>query len=96
MGASKKRCERVGELIKVSAIDVTSRLKPKEGKVLSAIAVRATKPFARRSEQLKFSKNAAAALTEKFEPVGSGALGPIPRGIKAINPKAFALASEYV
>ncbi len=96
LGASKKRYARVGELIKVSAIDVTSRSKHKEGKVLSAIVVRTTKPFARRSEQLKFSKNAVVVLTEKFEPIGSRVLGPIPREIKAINPKAFALASEYV
>ncbi|XXN19710.1 MAG: uL14 family ribosomal protein [Candidatus Hodgkinia cicadicola] len=96
LGASKKRWAHIGEIIKVSAIDVTSRSKYKEGKVLNAIVVRTTKPFSRRFEQIKFNRNAVVVLNEKLEPVGSRVLGPIPREIKAINPKTFSFASEYV
>ncbi|XXN13746.1 MAG: uL14 family ribosomal protein [Candidatus Hodgkinia cicadicola] len=96
LGASKKRWARIGELIKVSAIDVTSRSKYKEGKVLNAIVVRTAKPFVRRFEQIRFNNNAVVLLTEKLEPIGSRVLGPIPREIKLVNPKTFSLASEYV
>ncbi|ATW06149.1 50S ribosomal protein L14 [Candidatus Hodgkinia cicadicola] len=96
LGASRKRWARVGELIKVSAIDVTSRSKHREGKVLNAIVVRTAKPFARRFERVRFDKNAVVVLTEKLEPIGSRVLGPIPKEIKVINQKVFSLASEYV
>ncbi|XXM90100.1 uL14 family ribosomal protein [Candidatus Hodgkinia cicadicola] len=96
LGASKKRWAQIGELIKVSAIDVTSKSKHKEGKVLNAIVVRTVKPLKRRLEWISFNKNAAVVLNEKLEPIGSRVLGPIPKEIKAVNAKTFSIASEYV
>ncbi|WGS83433.1 MAG: 50S ribosomal protein L14 [Candidatus Hodgkinia cicadicola] len=96
LGSSKKRWAKLGDLIKASAIDVTSKSKFKKGQVLNAVVIRTTKPFARRSEALSFSRNAVVVLNEKLEPVGTRVLGPVPKEVKALNFKVFALASEYV
>ncbi|AHL30864.1 MAG: 50S ribosomal protein L14 [Candidatus Hodgkinia cicadicola] len=85
----------------MSAIAATSGSKYKEGKALNAIVVRTAKPFARQLEWVRLNtQNPSAAavvlLTEKLEPVGSGALGAIPKETKVVNQKVFSLASESV
>ncbi len=90
------RWATIGNIIKVSTINVLGKSKVKKGQVINAIIVRCMRFFSRGSELIRFSDNAIVALTETMELIGTRVFGPILKELRTIHPKLFASVSNIV
>ena len=86
----KKKNATLGDLIKVTA----------GGKMYNAMIVAITNPGGPSCfTPVKFDKNCCVLLNNKFEPLGTRILGPVPSVLRKFGPrtaKVCALASRFV
>ena len=83
LGGSKRRYAAIGDVIKVSIKEASSRGKVKKGDVYDAVVVR-TKQGVRRTDgsRIRFDGNACVLLNTKLEPVGTRIFGPVTRELR--------------
>ena len=98
LGGSKRRYAHIGDLIKVSVKEAVPSGKVKKGEVLNAVVVR-TRQGVRRPDGslIKFDRNAAVLLNNKYEPIGTRIFGPITRELRTERfMKIVSLAPEVL
>ena len=98
LGGSKRRYERVGDLIKVTIKEAIPRGKVKKGQVMTAVVVRTKKGVRRADGSLvKFDDNAAVLLNNQDAPVGTRIFGPVTRELRGEKfMKIISLAPEVI
>ena len=84
LGGSRRRYDRLGDIIVASVKASLPNSKVKSGDVVKAVVVRTRKEF-RRSDgtHIKFDRNAAVIIDNKREPVGTRIFGPVARELRA-------------
>lgn len=83
IGGSKRRYATIGDIIKVSIADAVPRGKVKKGEVYNAVIVRTKKGINRLDGSvIRFGRNAAVLLNQKFEPIGTRIFGPVTRELR--------------
>lgn len=83
LGGSKKKCAKIGDLIKVSIKDAIPTGKVKKGEVLNAVIIRTKKGISRNDgSYIKFDKNSVVLLDNKNQPIGTRIFGPVTRELK--------------
>ena len=97
LGGSKKRYAAIGEIIKVSIIDVQPDSKLEKGSVSFAVVVR-TKTGVRRADgsKTKFDKNAVVLLNAQHQPIGTRIFGAVARELRAKFMKIVSLSTEVI
>lgn len=94
----RKRCGRIGDLIRVSVRDAQPGGLVKKGDVLLAVIVR-TRAAMRRPDgsALRFDSNAVVIVDEKMNPLGTRIFGPVARELREKNfAKIISLAPEVL
>lgn len=98
MGGSHRRYATIGDLVKVSVIEVIPNSEVKKGMVKNAVVVRAKKEIRRANgTYIKFDENAAVLLNDTREVVGTRIFGPVGRELRGKNfMKIVSLAPEVL
>lgn len=98
MGGSHRRYATIGDIIKVSVIEVIPNTDVKKGMVRNAVVVRAKKEIRRpNGTYIKFDENAAVLLNDAREVVGTRIFGPVGRELRGKNfMKIVSLAPEVL
>lgn len=98
MGGSHRRYATIGDVIKVSVIEVIPNSDVKKGMVRNAVVVRAKKEIRRpNGTYIKFDENAAVLLNDAREVVGTRIFGPVGRELRRKNfMKIVSLAPEVL
>ena len=98
LGGSKRRYDRVGDLIKVTVKEAIPRGKVKKGQVITAVVVRTKKGVRRPDGSLiKFDENAAVLLNAQDAPIGTRIFGPVTRELRGEKfMKIISLAPEVI
>jgi large subunit ribosomal protein L14 len=97
LGGSHRRFAQVGDVIRVSVIEVMPNSKIKKGEVSFAVIVR-TRHGVRRSDgsKIKFDGNAVVLLNQQHQPLGTRVFGPVTRELRARFMKIISLAVEVI
>ena len=98
LGGSKKRYARVGDIIKVSIKEASSKGRVKKGDVADAVVVR-TKSKVRRPDgsSIRFDENAVVLINPQKQPVGTRVFGPVCRELRTESfMKIVSLAQEVL
>lgn len=98
LGGSHRRYAHIGDIIKVSIKEASSRSKVKKGGVYSAVVVRTAKGV-RRSDGsiLRFDSNAVVLLNNSNQIIGTRIFGPVTRELRTEQfMKIVSLASEVL
>lgn len=98
LGGTRRRYASVGDLVKVSIKDATTRGRVRKGEVHSAVVVRTRHPIQRGDgTYVRFGDNSVVLLNAKHEPIGTRVFGPIAREVKRSRfIKVVPLAPEVV
>ena len=98
LGGSNHMISKVGDVIRVSIIDVSTTSKIKKGSVALAVIIR-TKSTIKRSDGsiIKFGDNAVVLVDKDYEPIATRVFGPVSREVRQQNYlKIASLASEVL
>lgn len=83
LGGAKRRYANIGDIIKVTVKDAAPRGRVKKGEIYYAVVVRTAKGVRRPDGSLiKFDKNAAVLLNNKFELIATRIFGPVTRELR--------------
>ena len=83
LGGSKCRYASIGKVIKVAVKEASPRGRVKKGEIYFAVIVRTAQGVRRPDgSRIKFDKNAAVLLNNKFEPIGTRIFGPVTRELR--------------
>ena len=98
LGGSRRRYDRVGDIIVVAVREVEPNGAIKKGEVKKAVVVRTRKEIRRpNGSYIKFDGNAAVLINENKEPVGTRIFGPVARELRAKRfMKILSLAPEVL
>lgn len=99
-GGTGKKTAKVGQVIVVSVISVSSKksasgaVKIAKGSVHRALIVRTKKKIVRKDGAvLSFNSNAAVLLNKQGDPIGRRVFGPVAREVRVCQ-KLFSIAKE--
>ncbi len=98
LGGSNHMISKVGDVIRISIIDVSATSKIKKGSVALAVIIR-TKSTIKRSDGsiIKFGDNAVVLVDKDYEPIATRVFGPVSREVRQQNYlKIASLASEVL
>ena len=98
LGGSNHMISKVGDVIRISIIDVSATSKIKKGSVALAVIIR-TKSIIKRSDGsiIKFGDNAVVLVDKDYEPIATRVFGPVSREVRQQNYlKIASLASEVL
>lgn len=98
LGGSKKKYAFICDLIKVTIKKSLFKSKVKKGDILNAVLVRSKKQISRSDGTfISFDNNSVVLLNNKFEPIASRIIGPIPRELKFSRfSRIISLASDII
>lgn len=83
LGGSKRRTANIGDVIKVSVKEASSKGKVKKGDVMNALVVRTCKGVRRTDgSQIRFDSNAVVILNANKQPIGTRVFGPVTRELR--------------
>ena len=84
LGGSRRRYERIGDIIVVTVKEADPRSTVKKGEVQKAVVVRTRKEIRRpNGTYIKFDVNSAVLINDNREPLGTRIFGPVARELRA-------------
>ena len=84
LGGSRRRYERIGDIIVVTVRETDPRSAVKKGEVKKAVVVRTRKEIRRpNGTYIKFDVNSAVLINDNREPLGTRIFGPVARELRA-------------
>jgi large subunit ribosomal protein L14 len=98
LGGSTRRYATVGDVVVCSIKQAIPNSPVKQGEVVRAVVVRATRPLRRPDgSYIRFDDNAAVILTDQFNPRGTRIFGPVARELREKQfMKIISLAPEVL
>ncbi len=94
----RRRCARIGDVIRVTVKEAQPRGTVKKGEKLKAVVVRTRYPVTRPDGTgLRFDQNAVVLVDDQMNPRGTRVFGPVARELREKNfMKIISLAPEVV
>jgi len=98
LGGSRRKYARIGDVIKVTVKEASTKGKVKKGSVHTAVVVRTAQGVRRKDGSvLRFDANAAVLLDNVRQPIGTRIFGPVTRELRGENfMKIASLAPEVL
>jgi large subunit ribosomal protein L14 len=98
LGGSRRRYDRVGDIVVASIKEATPNSQVKKGEVVRAVVVRTKKEYRRPDgSYVKFDENAAVVIDPQLQPRGTRVFGPVARELRDKNfTRIVSLAPEVI